>query len=148
MRAVRLANPKVSLFQIDFPSGNAVELLEGEEVQISNGYVQGAGSTAMVDRRAHDSSLGVGLLIGERFNSETMIVNTRIFGHALSGVEIAGGATFSAWLDFTASSPTYESVRWCDGMCWGDGDPVEREPPGWARMSAFCDARHYTGTKF
>ena len=61
------------------------------------------------------------------------------------GVEIAGGATFSAWLDFTASSPTYESVRWCDGMCWGDGDPVEREPPGWARMSAFCDARHYTG---
>ena len=48
------------------------------------------------------------------------------------GVEIAGGATFSAWLDFTASSPTYESVRWCDGMCWGDGDPVEREPPGWA----------------
>ena len=82
--------PKVSPFQIDFPSGNAVELLEGEEVQISNGYVQGAGSTAMVDRRAHDSSLG--LLIGANYNSETMIVNTRIFGHALSGVEIAGGA--------------------------------------------------------
>ena len=78
--------------EIDFPSGNAVELLEGEEVQISNGYIQGAGSTVMVDRRAHDSSLGVGLLIGERFNSETMVVNTRIFGHALSGVEIAGGA--------------------------------------------------------
>jgi monoterpene epsilon-lactone hydrolase len=61
------------------------------------------------------------------------------------GVSISGAATFSAWLDFTASSPTYESVRWCDGSCYGTGDPVEKEPPGWARMSAFCDAQHYTG---
>lgn len=78
--------------EIDFPSGNAVELLEGEEVQISNGYIQGAGSPVMVDRRANDSSLGVGLLIGAGFNSEVMMSNTRVFGHALSGVEIAGGA--------------------------------------------------------
>lgn len=83
--------------EIDFPSGNAMELLTGEEVQISNGYIQGAGSSAVVNRRASDPSLGVGVLIGPRFNSETMMTNTRVFGHALSGVEIAGGvhATFS-----------------------------------------------------
>ena len=78
--------------EIDFPSGNAIELLTGEEVQISNGYVQGAGSPLIVNRGASDPSLGVGLLIGPRFNSETMVTNTRIFGHRLSGVEIAGGA--------------------------------------------------------
>ena len=78
--------------EIDFPSGNAIELNRGEEVQISNGYIQGAGSNVLVDRRANDSSLGVGLLIGENFNSETMMTNTRVFGHALSGVVLAGGA--------------------------------------------------------
>eukprot|EP01043_Picozoa_sp_COSAG02_P044871 COSAG02_NODE_4048_length_5862_cov_18.270692_7_plen_571_part_00 len=78
--------------EIDFPSGNAIELLTGEEVQISNGYVQGAGSNVVVNRGASDPSLGVGLLIGPRFNSETMVTNTRFFGHRLSGIEIAGGA--------------------------------------------------------
>lgn len=78
--------------EIDFPSGNAIELLTGEEVQISNGYVQGAGSNAVVNRGASDPFIGVGLLIGPYFNSETMVTNTRIFGHRLSGIEIAGGA--------------------------------------------------------
>jgi hypothetical protein len=50
--------------EIDFPSGNAIELLYGEEVQISNGYVQGAGSTLMTNRRKDDPSLGVGVLVG------------------------------------------------------------------------------------
>ena len=72
------------------------------------------------------------------------IAHHRLANNSL-GVSISGAATFSAWLDFTASSPTYESVRWCDGSCYGTGDPVEVEPPGWARMSAFCDAQHYTG---
>jgi hypothetical protein len=83
--------------EIDFPSGNAIELLRGEEVQISNGYVQGAGSTAIVDRRKNDSSLGVGLLVGTGFTSELMVSTSRFFGHALSAVELRGGthATFS-----------------------------------------------------
>ena len=45
-----------------------------------------------MNRSASDPSLGIGLLIGPRFNSETMVTNTRIFGHRLSGIEIAGGA--------------------------------------------------------
>jgi acetyl esterase/lipase len=72
------------------------------------------------------------------------IAHHRLANNSLN-VSISGAATFSAWLDFTASSPTYESIRWCDGSCYGTGDPVEVEPPGWARMSAFCDAQHYTG---
>merc|ERR1712216_132527 len=55
------------------------------------GYIQGAGATVMVNRSREDPSLGVGMLIGERYNSETMVVNTRFFGHALSAIEIAGG---------------------------------------------------------
>jgi hypothetical protein len=77
--------------EIDFPSGNAIDLMSGEEVQISNGYVQGAGATTIVNRR-HESNLGVGILVGPLFNSEIMVVNTRIFGHALAGVELSGGA--------------------------------------------------------
>jgi hypothetical protein len=77
--------------EIDYPSGNAVELLEGEEVQISNGYIQGAGAKILVDRRQNDSSLGVGVLVGPNFDSEIMITNTRFFGHALQAVEIGGG---------------------------------------------------------
>uniref|UniRef100_A0A7S2FP30 Right handed beta helix domain-containing protein n=1 Tax=Haptolina brevifila TaxID=156173 RepID=A0A7S2FP30_9EUKA len=78
--------------EIDFPSGHALELLRGEEVQLSNAYVQGAGSTNYVDRRANDSSLGVGLHVGPKFSSELMVTNCRFFGHALSAIELAGGA--------------------------------------------------------
>lgn len=28
------------------------------------------------------------------------------------------------------------------------GDPVEKEPPGWARKSAMCDARFYAGDAY
>ena len=72
------------------------------------------------------------------------IAHHRLANNSLN-ISISAAATFSAWLDFTASSPTYESIRWCDGSCTGTGDPVETEPPGWARMAAFCDAQHYTG---
>eukprot|EP01048_Picozoa_sp_COSAG05_P018923 COSAG05_NODE_2859_length_2562_cov_279.182704_2_plen_429_part_00 len=89
--------------EIDFPSGNAIELLEGEEVQISNGYVQGAGATVMVNRRIRDARLGVGILVGENFNAEVMITNTRIFGHQLSGIELRGGAHLTMCVEL----PTY-----------------------------------------
>ena len=51
-------------------------------------------------------------------------------------------------VDLTASSSSYDSQRFCDGMCWGIGDPVEKEPPGWARKSAMCDARFYAGDDY
>lgn len=78
--------------EIDFPSGNAIDLLSGEEVQLSNGYIQGAGSTTIVDRRKRNPSLGIGLRVGPRFNSELMVTNTRFFGHALQAIELGGGA--------------------------------------------------------
>lgn len=75
--------------EIDFPSGNAVELLAGEDAQISNSYIQGAGATVSGPARL---GLGVGLLVGARWNSEVLVTNTRFFGHALSAVELRGGA--------------------------------------------------------
>ena len=53
---------------------------------------QGAGATSVVDRRATDPSLGVGLLVGPAFDSELMVTNTRFFGHALQAIELGGGA--------------------------------------------------------
>lgn len=82
----------VNDLEIDNPSGNALELLRGEEVQLSNCYIQGAGSTDYVDRRANDSSLGVGLRVEPSFSSEIMVTNSRFFGHALSAIVLAGGA--------------------------------------------------------
>jgi hypothetical protein len=65
--------------EIDFPLGNAVELLAGEDVQLSNAYLQG-------------SQGANGVLVGAGWNSELMITNSRIFGHWRAGVEIAGGS--------------------------------------------------------
>ena len=64
--------------EIDFPKLVGVALLRGESVQLANMYLQGAGS-------------GSGLLIGEGWNSEVMVTNSRIFGHARSGIELLGG---------------------------------------------------------
>ena len=76
--------------EIDFPCGNAIELLEGEEAQISNGYIQGAGSD--IQGAVPDATKGVGLLVGPRWNSEVMVTNSRFFGHYLSAVELQGGS--------------------------------------------------------
>lgn len=70
--------------EIDFPSGNAVELLRGESFILSNGYIQG-------------SLTGSGIFVGPDWNSEVQVTNTRIFGMHLAGVELGGGvrAAFS-----------------------------------------------------
>ena len=66
--------------EIDFPTNHAIALLSGEEVQLSNCYIQG-------------SKNGSGLYIGPGWNSEFMMTNSRVFGHMKgAGVEIAGGA--------------------------------------------------------
>ena len=65
--------------EIDFPQGNAVELLQGEDVQLSNCYLQG-------------SQNANGVFVGSGWNSELLITNSRIFGHWRAGVEIAGGS--------------------------------------------------------
>eukprot|EP01052_Picozoa_sp_SAG31_P036923 SAG31_NODE_4680_length_3036_cov_1.190671_2_plen_283_part_00 len=84
----------------------------------------------------------------------TLVVETLLWiahhessGHSLN-VTVDGAATFSAWLDLTASGESYDSIRFCDGQCWGVGDPVEKEPPGWARKTAMCDARFYAGDDY
>jgi hypothetical protein len=51
------------------------------------------------------------------------VAHHRLSGHSLN-VTIDGGATFSAWIDLTASGESYDSQRFCDGFCWGMGDPV------------------------
>ena len=43
------------------------------------GYIQG-------------SKTGAGIYIGEGWNSEVMVTNTRIFGNGLSGVVLGGGS--------------------------------------------------------
>jgi hypothetical protein len=57
----------------------AIALLQGEDVQLSNCYIQG-------------SQLASGVYLGPEWNSEFMMTNSRIFGHHLAGIEIAGGA--------------------------------------------------------
>jgi len=76
--------------EIDFPCGNAIELLQGEEVQLSNSYVQGAGSD--IYGPVPDLSKGVGLLVGPDWNSEVMVTNSRFFGHYMSAIELQGGS--------------------------------------------------------
>ena len=76
--------------EIDFPCLTGVALLQGQDVQISNSYIQGAGSD--IYGPVPDETKGVGLFVGPDWNSEVMVVNTRFFGHYLSAVELAGGA--------------------------------------------------------
>jgi len=64
--------------EIDFPQGNAIELLRGESLLLSNSYIQG-------------SKTANGIYVGPEWNSEVQVTNSRIFGNALAGVELAGG---------------------------------------------------------
>lgn len=75
--------------EVDFPSRCAVELAEGEEAQLSNCYLQGAGAG---NPDTTDPATGVGLYVGPRWSSELMVTNTRIFGHHAAGILLAGGA--------------------------------------------------------
>ena len=65
--------------EIDFPVLNAIELVRGEEVQLSNCYVQGSKTLN-------------GIYVAPTWNSEIQITNTRIFGNARSGIVLGGGS--------------------------------------------------------
>ena len=90
--------------EIDYPSITAVLLLEGEEAQFSNCYIQGAGAGAGAGggagggvgsasfntaRNASSNAnhsldplgIGVGIYVGPRWTSEVMVTNSRIFGN-------------------------------------------------------------------
>eukprot|EP00040_Diaphanoeca_grandis_P043199 m.267277 g.267277 ORF g.267277 m.267277 type:complete len:487 (-) comp72135_c0_seq1:281-1741(-) len=74
--------------EIDFPTRNAVELLRGEEVQMSNTYLQGGGTGT---RGPIPSGFGTGLYVGPSWNSELIVSNTRIFGNSGPGIQLSGG---------------------------------------------------------
>jgi hypothetical protein len=74
--------------EIDFPQHNAIELVRGEEFQLSNGYVQGGGSKPTGEDEDLDASAdanisragsgavgatGNGIYIGAAWNSELMV---------------------------------------------------------------------------
>ena len=90
--------------EIDYPSITAVLLLEGEEAQFSNCYIQGAGAGAgagggagggvgsasfntarnassNVNHSPDPLGIGVGIYVGPRWTSEVMVTNSRIFGN-------------------------------------------------------------------
>ena len=92
--------------EIDYPSITAVLLLEGEEAQFSNCYIQGAGAGAgagagggagsgvgsasfntarnassNVNDSLDPAGIGVGIYVGPRWTSEVMVTNSRIFGN-------------------------------------------------------------------
>ena len=92
--------------EIDYPSITAVLLLEGEEAQFSNCYIQGAGAGAgagagggagggvgsasfntarnassNVNHSLGPLGIGVGIYVGPRWTSEVMVTNSRIFGN-------------------------------------------------------------------
>ena len=65
--------------EMDFQAVNSLLFDRGEDVQISNSYVQGAGAT---DRGPPLPQGGVGVIIGENWNSELWIFyldNTTFF---------------------------------------------------------------------
>ena len=61
------------------------------------------------------------------------------------GFEIASAVVFSAWLDLTASSPTYHSRTHCGGTCEGTGDATTTIDPGSSRLHGMCMALEYAG---
>ena len=64
--------------EIDFPQGNAIQLDVGESALFSNAYIQG-------------SQTANGVFASAAYDSEIQLTNSRIFGHHLAGIELAGG---------------------------------------------------------
>eukprot|EP01052_Picozoa_sp_SAG31_P005741 SAG31_NODE_257_length_18942_cov_6.099135_11_plen_201_part_00 len=61
------------------------------------------------------------------------------------GFVIKSAVVFSAWLDLTASSPTYHSRTHCGGACDGIGDATTIMDPGSSRLHGMCAAMGYAG---
>ena len=58
-------------------------------------------------------------------------------------VTVQAGVGFSAWLDMTGSTTTYDSLQTCSANCQGIGTQIYRGGPSSSRVSGMCSALPY-----